>query len=72
MHGRPATVGLSNALFGVPNLMAGFPKDSFLWSLQYLDQNVVGLPCAFIIAVVVSLITKKYDQGHIDRCWKNF
>jgi solute:Na+ symporter, SSS family len=73
IHARAAaTVGLSNALFGVPNLVAGFPKDSFIWSLQYLDQNVVSLPCTFIIAVVVSLITKKYDQGHIDRCWRYF
>jgi SSS family solute:Na+ symporter len=73
IHAREAAaVGLSKALFGVPNLMAGYPKGSFLWSLQYLDQNVVALPCSFIIAVIVSLITTKYDQRHIDRCWKNF
>jgi SSS family solute:Na+ symporter len=73
IHAREAsTVGLSKLLFGVPNLMVGFPKDSFLWSLQYLDQNIVGMPCAFIIAVVVSLLTKKYDQRHVDRCWKYF
>jgi solute:Na+ symporter, SSS family len=73
IHAREAgTIGLSKALFGVPTIMAGFPKDSFLWSLQYLDQNVVGMPCAFIIAIVVSLATKKFDQRHVDRCWKNF
>ncbi len=73
IHAREAgTIGLSKLLFGVPNLCAGFAKDSFMWSLQYLDQNVVAMPCAFIIAVIVSLCTKKYDQRHIDRCWKNF
>lgn len=40
--------------------------------VSIIDENVVGMRWAFIITVVVSLLTKNYDQDHADRCWKNF
>jgi SSS family solute:Na+ symporter len=45
---------------------------STMWKLQFVDQNVIALPISFLIAVVVSLMTKKIDEKHLNRCWKNF
>jgi hypothetical protein len=47
-------------------------KQTCFHFVSIIDQNVVGMRWVFITAVVVSLLTKKYDQGHIDHCWKNF
>ena len=35
---------------------------STMWKLQFVDQNVIALPISFLIAVVVSLMTKKIDE----------
>jgi SSS family solute:Na+ symporter len=73
IHNKEATaLGISNLLIGQPTIVSGYLPMSFMWKLQYLDQNVVALPIAFIIAWVVSLITKPMDQRHLERCWRNF
>ncbi len=63
-------VGLSQWLFGLPTIVSGYPPMSFMWKLQYLDQNVVAMPLAMIVCIVVSLYSKKMDPRHVDRCFR--
>ncbi len=67
-----AGLGLCNAIFGTPSLAAGGEPGTWLWRLQWVDPNVVALPISFILAVVVSLATKKIEEGHVAKCWANF
>ncbi|MDD3472621.1 MAG: hypothetical protein PHS86_07555, partial [Syntrophaceae bacterium] len=73
IHQKEAVaVGLCKNMFGVDTLVAAYPPMSTMWKLQFVDQNVVALPISFLIAIVVSLMTKKIDERHLDRCWRNF
>jgi len=56
-------LGLCNLIFGKPSL-AGLP-----WNT--IDPIVAVLPVSFIVAIVVSLMTKKLPQAHLDACFKN-
>jgi solute:Na+ symporter, SSS family len=67
-----AAIGLSKALFGQPNLFAGYPKLSFMWKLQYLDPNIVAFPIALILCVIVSLATNKLPENHVRKCFQFF
>jgi solute:Na+ symporter, SSS family len=73
IHQKEATaIGLCKALTGSATLVANYAPMSFMWKLQFVDQNVVALPISFLVAVVVSLFTAKMDKAYLDRCWKNF
>ncbi|MDD4951592.1 MAG: sodium:solute symporter family protein [Desulfovibrionaceae bacterium] len=72
IHQKAPAVGLCQALFGVPTLVAGAAQGSWVWLLQFVDPNVVALPASFALAVVVGLATRRPDNAHLDLCWKNF
>ncbi|MDR3603097.1 MAG: sodium:solute symporter family protein [Syntrophaceae bacterium] len=65
-------IGLTKALFGLDTLVSSFPPMGWPWKLQFVDQNVIAMPLALIIAVIVSLVTSKMDKAYVDRCWINF
>jgi len=56
-------IGLCQFIFSKPTL-AGFP-----WVV--VDAIVVILPISFLVAFVVSLLTKKLPKEHIDACFKH-
>lgn len=58
-----AALGLCQLIFKRPTL-AVFP-----WTV--VDPVVVILPISFIVAIVVSLLTKKMSQDHINSCFKH-
>lgn len=73
VHGTEARgLGLCKALFGVDTLVSGFAPMSFMWKLQFVDQNLVALPISFLLAWLVSLYTKPFDNKHLELCWKNY
>jgi SSS family solute:Na+ symporter len=62
-HAKQAqALNMAKHLFGKPTL-AGFP-----WTV--IDAQFIALPISFILAVAVSLFTKKLPKKHIERCWK--
>jgi SSS family solute:Na+ symporter len=62
-HAKEAhAVGIAQYLFGKPTL-AGFP-----WTV--IDAQFIALPISFILAIVVSLYSKKLPDKHIEKCWK--
>jgi SSS family solute:Na+ symporter len=62
-HAREAHVlGFAEHLFG-KSTWAGFP-----WTV--IDAQFVALPISFILAIVVSLISGKLPDKHIEKCWK--
>ncbi len=65
-----APIGLCKALTGQVTLVATAPKGSWLWLMQWVDPNVVGLPVAVILAVAVSYATRRMEQKHLDLCWE--
>jgi SSS family solute:Na+ symporter len=62
-HAKEAhALGIANYFFGRSTL-AGFP-----WTV--IDAQFIALPISFILAIVVSLLTGKLPDKHIERCWK--
>jgi len=62
-HAKEAhAVGIAQYLFGKSTL-AGFP-----WTV--IDAQFIALPISFILAIVVSLYSKKLPDKHIEKCWK--
>jgi len=62
IHKSEATaLGLCKLIFGKPTLV-GFPYDS-------VDPIVAVLPVSLIVAIVVSLMTKKLPKSHLDMCF---
>jgi hypothetical protein len=54
--------GAITHLFGKSTL-AGFP-----WTV--IDAQFIALPISFFLAIVVSLVSGKLPEKHIERCWK--
>jgi SSS family solute:Na+ symporter len=68
VHQREAVaLNLSQTLFGKPTLVRG----TGLGFLELVDPNIIALPAAVVLAIVVSLATAKFNQDHIDHCWKH-
>ncbi len=62
-HAKEAhAVGIAQYFFGKATL-AGFP-----WTV--IDAQFIALPISFILAIVVSLYSKKLPDKHIEKCWK--
>jgi SSS family solute:Na+ symporter len=57
-----APLGISKALFGVDTILTG------TWTV--VDPILVATPIAFIVAIVVSLMTKPTPKEHLDVCYK--
>jgi SSS family solute:Na+ symporter len=57
-----APLGISKALFGVDTILTG------TWTV--VDPILVATPIAFIVAIVVSLMTKPTPQEHLNVCYK--
>jgi SSS family solute:Na+ symporter len=57
-------LGICQEIFGKHSLLLDKPN----WSV--VDPIVVALPISIIVAVVVSLITKKPSSEHLDKCFK--
>jgi solute:Na+ symporter, SSS family len=73
IHQKEATaIGICKLLTGKATLVEGLAPMSWIWKLQFIDQNVVALPISFVVAILVSLFTVKMDERYLDRCWKNF
>ena len=41
-----------------------------MWLLQFTDPNIIALPISFILAWLVSLMTRPMEAEHIERCWQ--
>ena len=67
-----AGLGLCDLVFGMPSLAADATPMSWIWKLQYVDPNVVALPISFLLAFVVSKLSRKMEDGHVAKCWANF
>jgi SSS family solute:Na+ symporter len=62
-HAKEAhAVGIAQYLFGKSTL-ASFP-----WTV--IDAQFIALPISFLLAIVVSLCSKKLPDKHIEKCWK--
>ncbi|MBN1478206.1 sodium:solute symporter family protein [Candidatus Sumerlaeota bacterium] len=79
MHQTESSVlGVCNALFGKPSLVAGELLDNGKWSgvrqgfilWQEVDPLFVAFPLAIIVTIVVSMMTKRYSKDHLDHCFK--
>jgi SSS family solute:Na+ symporter len=55
-------LGISKAIFGVDTILTG------TWTV--VDPILVATPIAFVVAIVVSLMTKPTPQEHLDTCYK--
>jgi SSS family solute:Na+ symporter len=66
-----ASIGLCKAIFGKVTLVADAAPGSTMFLLQWVDPNVVALPVAITIAVVVSLVSRSLAEDHIQLCWQN-
>lgn len=58
-----SVLGLSNYFFGKPSLF-GVP-----WAV--MDPLFIGLPTSAFLTIVVSCLTKKPSEEHINNCFKN-
>jgi len=57
-----SALGICELLFGKPSLLSG------TW--QFVDPILVAFPIAFVLSVVVSLITQPLDEEHLEKCFK--
>nr|WP_245250144.1 sodium:solute symporter family protein [Methanolobus bombayensis] len=55
-------LGISKAIFGVDTILTG------TWTV--VDPILVATPLAFVVAIVVSLMTKPTSKEHLDTCFK--
>ena len=65
-----AAIGLCRLVFGVDSLAQLAAKGSGWWLLQYTDPNIIALPVSFVLALVVSSLSSKMDQEHLQKCWR--
>jgi solute:Na+ symporter, SSS family len=67
IHGKNAgTIGLCQAIFGKPNLLAG----TGLSYLSLVDSVLVATPLAILVLVIVGLATRPdIDKAHVDQCF---
>lgn len=65
---------LCQKLFGVRSLAIRLVEGKevflrhgpFIWA--FVDPLIIGLPLAILVTWLVSLVTPKFDAGHLDRC----
>ncbi|WP_407356247.1 sodium:solute symporter [Methanolobus sp. WCC5] len=63
VHGKEATaLGISRFMFGVDTILTG------TWTV--IDPILVATPLAFIVAIMVSILTGPDPQDHIEKCFK--
>lgn len=64
VHKKEAeALGISRFIFGRDVLITQMP-----WPV--VDPIVVALPLAFLVTIVVSILTRPPDSAHLDRCFK--
>ncbi len=64
VHQKEAqALGISKFIFGKDMLISQMP-----WPV--VDPIIVALPIAFLVTIVVSLLTRPPDSMHIERCFK--
>jgi SSS family solute:Na+ symporter len=63
-------LGLCKALFVVDSFLLDAPAGSFWNTMQFIDPNIVAMPLAFLIAVIVSGASVKYEESHLRACWR--
>ncbi len=70
IHAKNAKlIGLCKLLTGQDHLLAG----TSLESLSLIDTIIITLPLSFIVFIVVNLLSRpKFDDGHLDKCYKSF
>ena len=68
VHRKEAeALGICKALTGKVTLVSGGS-----WSvMEMVDPNIIALPVALILAIVVSLFSAKPSEEHLRLCWKN-
>ncbi len=67
-----SAVGLCELITGKASLFADATPMSWCWLMQYVDPNVVALPVSLVLAFVVSKLSEKMDETHVNKCWANF
>lgn len=63
-------IGLCQAMFGKATLVADAAPGSWPWLMQWVDPNVVALPVSLVLAVGVSLTTRRIEEKHLELCWE--
>ena len=63
-------IGLCQAMFGKATLVADAAPGSWIWLMQWVDPNVVALPVSLVLAVGVSLATRRIEEKHLELCWE--
>ncbi|WP_319584830.1 sodium:solute symporter family protein [uncultured Pseudodesulfovibrio sp.] len=63
-------IGLCQAMFGKATLVADAAPGSWMWLMQWVDPNVVALPVSLVLAVGVSLATRRIEEKHLELCWE--
>jgi SSS family solute:Na+ symporter len=63
-------IGLCQAMFGKATLVADATPGSWAWLMQWVDPNVVALPVSLVLAVGVSLATRRIEEKHLELCWE--
>ncbi len=63
-------LGICKAIFGVDSLLASQAPGSFWFNMQFIDPNIVAMPLAFLIALAVSNSSAKFEDKHLQACWR--
>ncbi|CAO0822531.1 hypothetical protein DFAR_3150011 [Desulfarculales bacterium] len=63
-------MGICKAMFGVDTLLAGYAHGSIGFNMQFLDHNIVAMPEALLIVLLVAMNTTKFETAHISPCWR--
>ena len=72
VHQKEAkALGICKSFFGVDTLAALAEKGSGAWLMQYVDPNIIALPVSFLLAVLVSMVTPRAEESHLDVCWRH-
>ncbi len=68
MHQKESeALKICEMLSGKPSLVAGVVTGKVIWA--EVDPLFVAFPLAIIVTIVVSLVTKKYSEKHLDYCF---
>ncbi len=68
MHAKEsAALLLCQSLFGKPSLVAGKVTGFIIW--EEVDALFVALPVSILVTILVSLVSRPPDSGHLDRCF---
>jgi len=57
------SLGVAKAIFGKHSLLSG--------DIIFVDALMIALPLSILTAIIVSLVTKKMDEAHLNKCFSD-